>query len=146
MKLMFLDIDGVLNNRESIGKGVHLLPEKSLLIDEICEKTDAYIIISSSWRYSHSQETLQTMLWISGMDRNKILGSTPRSEDGRRGREIKECLDDFASEHHIESFVIIDDEISDMLPEQKKHIVHTSMKDGITREGVDWAIKILGGK
>jgi hypothetical protein len=52
MKLLFLDIDGVLNSHDQHPNGycgIH--PEKVMLLNGIVEKTNCKIVISSAWRY-----------------------------------------------------------------------------------------------
>ena len=53
MRIVFLDIDGVLNNKASFANGIEIIPEKVLLVNEICGITGAKIVLSSAWRFSH---------------------------------------------------------------------------------------------
>lgn len=48
MKIIFLDIDGVLNYENSKSK---VEEEKVKLLKEIVGRTDAEIVLSSDWRY-----------------------------------------------------------------------------------------------
>ena len=45
-KVLFLDIDGVLNTIASMAEGVELVPEKVIHIRDICEATQSKIVIS----------------------------------------------------------------------------------------------------
>ena len=52
-KLMFVDVDGVLNNRATLSAGTScwlLDPNCLLLLKDIVDKTGAKIVISSTWR------------------------------------------------------------------------------------------------
>lgn len=49
MKVIFLDFDGVITTMKSRW---NLCKEKMELVKEIVDKTDAKIVISSSWRHS----------------------------------------------------------------------------------------------
>ena len=55
MKVIFLDFDGVITTMKSRW---NLCKEKMELVKEIVDKTDAKIVISSSWRHSTLESTL----------------------------------------------------------------------------------------
>jgi len=149
MKIIFLDIDGVLNvipqGHDKYGAKFHKHFEDNL--KHIIEKTGAKIVISSTWRFGGLQEMKD--MW---KDRNlsgEIIGITPYTlEYRKRGEEIKEWLDN----NPTEKYVIIDDD-TDMLPEQKNNFVktsdninHTGYIDvgyGLTKECAEQAISIL---
>jgi len=137
--IIFLDVDGVLNSAESIGKrGVHLDAVKVALVRKICQKTNARVVISSSWRYLYSLKTLQAMLWAVGLSRDLVVDCIPHEIKGSRGSSIKAWL----QKHYTQSYVIIDDS-NDMLPEQQERFVHTSFDTGMTRADMNKAIEIL---
>ena len=144
MKVIFLDVDGVLNNVESITKGVHLLPEKVLLINDICEATSADIVISSAWRHQFTQRVMIALLRVAGLHRGEVVGMTGNDPDGFRGKEIEAWLC-VHYEHKVEKYVILDDS-SDMLEKQKPYFVRTDGCIGLMPEQVDEAIEILGGE
>jgi len=136
MKVIFLDIDGVLNNHASLCEGVHLLPEKCLLIEDLCEHTGAQVVVSSTWRIGTDIKELKHILWRSGL--SNVLDKTPTS-NGIRGGEIESWL----KEHpEVEAYVIIDDD-SDFLDYQKPYHIHTDMRTGLCRKHIKEAIKIL---
>ena len=170
MKILFLDIDGVLNSEVSFNethekwfasgestKGTeynwplgHLYPPYILLLNKIVEATDCKIVISSSWRIICHVHNLQEWLTIKGFKHSDhIIDSTGRNNDGRRGGEIQDWLD--ANQHIIKSYVVIDDDAEDIIGDKttKKHpnnFVKTSFKTGLTQECVDKAIAILNSK
>ena len=148
IKVLFLDIDGVLNTDRQHWhcqmNGITPVDEFGYEFDHkavdnlatILEETDAEIVISSSWKFLGLQ-TLQKM-W---KDRNlpgTILDITP---DGKsKGLEINEWL--MEREAQVIRYAIIDDE-NDMLTKQQKHFVQTNSQFGITCKDVERVISIL---
>ena len=162
-KIIFLDIDGVLNTQlwytqmdrnTYIDKyGYAFDPTAVANLKRIVEETGADIVISSSWKCMGL--TQMEDMWN---DRNlpgRIIGITPKSVSDElllhadidsmvlfhiRGEEIKEWL----SKHgkRVSNYVIIDD-IDNMLPEQQSHFVQTNPEVGITKEDSEKAIIIL---
>lgn len=162
MKVIFLDIDGVLNSHDNMNalhscakalfpnvndsKARELYTEDKYghLFDDRCVKhlqriillTDADIVISSTWRKDGISNLLK--LW---KDRNlpgRIIGMTKRLSQPR-GEEIQEYL---INNDFITKYCIIDDN-SDMLFEQKLNFVQTNGKFGITLEDANKVIQIL---
>ncbi len=117
MKLIFLDIDGVLNSY----KFLQNLPEDSFGIDNtrlpilkrITDSTDAKIVLSSSWRKNWDSDPEKcTALGISlvklfakyGLE---IFDKTPQIDYFKRNDEIKSILEKYGDE--VEAYVILDD-------------------------------------
>ena len=132
MKVIFLDIDGVLNShRTAIAFGGmpfdakahrHRFDEVALrLIDGIATTAGANIVLSSSWRNDSNWQQIGPALGLAIIDR------TP-SYLGPRGKEIAAWL---AAHPEVQSYAIVDDD-GDMLPEQKPFFVHTNMFEGFT--------------
>ena len=141
-KVIFLDIDGVLNNQSHIEKLVELLGEEQYYqlnkdlgempfdyrcckwLHKLIKETDAEIILSSTWRMSKDL--------INGIERFaeiKIKDITPRLQD-IRGKEIQQYLD---QHKEITNYVIIDDD-TDMLKEQFAHFSKTDFMNGFTKQ------------
>lgn len=152
MKVIFLDIDGVLN---VIGQGYdeygqlfhpHLVENLKYIIDQ----TGAKIMISSSWR-SCGIVALQEM-WAKRNLPGEIIGHTPIGYKylHNRGEEINHMIDLYLED--MTNYVILDDD-DDMLEEQLSHFVQTSNNHdhpdcvdigyGLTRICAEKAIKIL---
>ena len=135
MKVIFLDIDGVLNSKQDrfswdIETDIHFIRLK-----RIVEKTEAQIVLSSSWRMGNSgRDIVHKRLQQFGMD---FIDVTPIFSVQHRGREIADWL----SRHEVESFVILDDE-GDM-DELVDHLVKTDMNVGLQDNDVDKAISLL---
>ena len=168
-KVIFLDIDGVLNSSRTLYEDISLEDDLISNLKELVDKTGAKIILSSSWRLS--TEAVATLidkldkfgLAISGMTYDgvdldwlekyefdvtkKYLDTKFDYDENRqikithdRGAEIFKWLHD----HDDCAYVILDDEIEDIKPYfSESVIVKTSYKTGLTKEDVKKAIKIL---
>ena len=142
MKIIFLDVDGVLNCYLHNFKP-QLEDSKIRLLKEIVDATDAKIVLSSSWReVSGLKYKLKTKLAEYGLeiyDHITVLWSgTPRS------REIEGYIKSHYTD--IEQFVILDD--GDFDEDRLKklfpyHFVKTTMRYGLTSTKKDQAIKVL---
>ena len=162
MKLLFLDIDGVLNSQafytvrhEQIKAGKkereysldEFDPKAVELVNRICRETGAKVVVSSTWRHGRTITELQTLLESVGFS-GEVVGKTPdlcrQVESGLwmsavRGDEIKK----YTNEQNCESFVILDDD-GDMLNCQRANFVQTSWLDGLTEDLAVQSIEILG--
>ena len=145
MKVIFLDIDGVLNDGFTMLRTGRDFPTRDHLdcLRAIVDATEAQIVLSSSWRYHKSDfndaKNALRNVGLAIMDKTKEL---PRG----RGAEINEWL----SRHSdIESYIILDDhddEYTNFLPEQYEHLVQTEFSLGLLQEHVQQAINILNRK
>ena len=133
MKIIFLDIDGVLNvipqGYDEFGSLFH-----KEFIDNlhwIIEQTNAKIVISSTWRYN-GLKSIKNM-WKKRNLPGEIIGITPNEVDVvnrgtckfydlvNRGHEIQQWIDD----NDIKNYCIIDDD-NDILTSQRENFVRTS--------------------
>jgi len=137
LKIIFLDIDGVLNSAKYY-KMVdrtkkdwnRFNPLAVEMIRRLLEEFKASIVISSTWRYGLVKE-LKKELNKSGLI--KYLHKdwkTPQTYPSHRGEEICLWLD-----NHPEAtdYVIIDDD-ENILEEQKNLFIRTDIKEGMTEE------------
>lgn len=165
MKVLFADIDGVLNTEQfqiervkKFGKmecqDYYFQPSCMRHLKRIIDETQCKIVISSTWRKSDERiGAIKTNFVIYNINPNIIIGITPdffysinvKDEDGNnicRGSEIKSWIkSNDGINHNIESIVIIDDD-SDM-GDLKDRLVQTSWKTGLTRKLADKAIRML---
>ncbi len=166
-RVLFLDIDGVLNTERWHDRCVEVRaayadnfgydfdPEAVANLKRIVDETGADIVISSSWKF-WGLSTMQK-LWASRDLPGKVIDVTPNnvSDDmllsidldmmmlpAGKGSEIKEWL---TANGNPDSYAILDD-MDDMLPEQQSHFVQTEPSVGITRADADRVITILTGK
>ena len=140
MKVIFLDIDGVLNNEAHIVKIHELLGKEQYLdllrkitelpfdyrscelLQEFIKTTNAEIILSSTWRLKpEAPNIIKRYAGIEIKDITPIL-------NGIRGEEIQKYLD---NHKEITNYVILDDD-NDMLESQKEHFVKVNNKVGLT--------------
>ena len=147
MKVIFCDVDGILNSYRSWYAFGNSLPDSPTdlqfdpiaikLVQRLCKETGAVCVLSSSWRYSWTHEELGKNLNIPFID------STPKSLSYRlRGNEIKEWLEDNVDKLGITHYCIIDD-VDEMLEEQQKHFVHVDPFNGLSYQDVMKAYSIL---
>lgn len=149
MKILFLDIDGVLNSVKFFNTLPHgftttrsdeiLDPEAIERVNKIINETGAKIVVSSSWRIGLSLVELQILLKDHGIT-GDIIGMTPSLsfKGRRRGHEIQAWLN-----NHLEviDFIILDDD-SDMV-HLMPALVKTSYQEGLLDVHVELAIKML---
>ena len=165
-KVIFLDIDGVLNtkwwytqmerNTPTDKYGYAFDPKAVANLKRIVAETGADIVISSSWKCMGLSQMEE--MWE---DRNlpgKIIGITPNSMSDEmlldadidsielfhiRGEEIMQWLANHRKQ--VSNYAIIDD-MDNMLPEQQSHFVHVNPEIGITKKDADRVIIILKNK
>lgn len=142
MKVIFLDIDGVLvtNLSEQCEEGPfwHKFDQTSVeRLNRIIQATDAEIVLSSTWRIGRDFGQLGDYFISQGVCK-KPIEKTPRFGGQHRGDEIADYL---GSHSGIESFVIIDDDsdMDDLLP----YLVQTDFEYGIQEEHIQRAIELL---
>ncbi len=164
-KVIFLDIDGVLNTKDWHCRmtkdtphdefGFAFDPIAVSNLAHIIDETGAVIVISSSWKF-HGVSKLRKMWAIRNLP-GEILDITPNTVSDEmllnadldkvelgvcRGNEIKEWLTMHKGE--VSNYVIIDD-YDDLLPEQENYTVITNTLIGISEFDAEKAIKILNG-
>jgi len=162
-KIIFLDIDGVLNCRNTfkerkqerifysrfLEKNDFNLAkismcdidfEKLQLLKYIVLETNAKIVISSSWKKLRYYLLIEELLINKGIP---IIGATPYINN-KRGTEIRKYL----SENEVNDFIIIDDEIfNDYDDELINHLVKTDFyNEGLNEEKAYEAINLIRKK
>ena len=129
MKILFLDVDGVLNSTED-GYSIKLRTESHLeLLRCIVEETDAKIVLSSSWRsgFPKAKQNLVKRLEEYGL---KIIDSTPVLSNSCRGDEIRQWLN--TNKEKVDGFVILDDD-DDMAEFTDTNLIRTDSKAGLQK-------------
>lgn len=162
-KIIFLDIDGVLNHesyykregrQETLAKKYgwpqsDIDPETVKILNRIISETGAKVVISSTWRLGHPPVEMQHLLELRGFV-GTVIGATgtARQEWAVRGNEIMawqiENADKLPNKYgrYFTNYVILDDD-NDMLLWQKDYFINTTSKYGLTNELADRAIEIL---
>jgi len=144
MRVVFLDIDGVLNSvydytiipsdEEKVSNQIFSRPVR--ILNEFIKKYDLHIVITSSWRIlPRLREKIIPLLVERGLENahDVVIGYTKRCIDLSRGYEIKKFIMEYNedSKEKITDYVIFDDD-SDMLPEQSQHFFNTDVCIGLT--------------
>ena len=155
MKVIFLDIDGVLNTPSSesrCGEYIGIDDEKVEKLKIIVEKTKAEIVLISTWKkYWRKEEKLKPLQDYSAtyLDEKlakqglKAIDKTKDKADGRylsRGESIFE----YVCRNNVENYIILDDyqldydgcDLSDKL-------IKTNQTEGLTDISVYKACEIL---
>lgn len=155
MKVIFLDIDGVLNNSRTrtkspdgcIGISNPLCKRLGRIIESVLEETGEKpeVVLTSSWKYLETTEADYTYM-LTKLEKAgaKLLGATKEPEDNsiKRGQGIS----DFLSENpDITHYVIIDDYLFDMQDKMARHLVLTDATKGLTDADVELTVDILKG-
>ncbi|HVY65911.1 MAG TPA: HAD domain-containing protein [Gammaproteobacteria bacterium] len=168
MKVLFLDIDGVLNSaeytrlRRSLPRpSPHSIDALAVpRLNAITDRTGAAIVVSSTWRLQEPPDhdpgpvwRLRRILGAHGVT-GEILDVTPwlseeipcATPDGRsvlrqleRGHEIQRWLD---GRRDVEAFAILDDR--DDMVHLRDRLVQTTWERGLQDEHVERVVTLLG--
>jgi hypothetical protein len=164
MKVVFLDIDGVLNAHEDLHPDVmcgQIHSNKVAYLNQILERTGAKLVLSSAWRYLiHRKEMdlvgLGWLLRSHGIYQDRLIGITrpdtmvdiadsdkiPIPLMDERGEQISDWL----KEHpECERYVVLDD-LDLGISEAKHPFVLVDGSVGLTEQNVEAAISILQEK
>ena len=138
IKVIFLDVDGVLNMSTS-GGGLYTLNDKRIkLLETIIIETGAKIVLSSTWRTcSIAYKKLCRKLQYRSI---RIFSCTPIIDKYERGLEISRWLE---NNDYVENYVIIDDNDWNISCHHNDHFVLTDERVGLTIDDVNKAINIL---
>ena len=153
MKVLFLDIDGVVNTFQLYKSVPPHLPKDELkfveeyyvdicspsqervsntqaviLLDKICHDFDLKIVLSSTWRLGHYEQTVKALRKTGLSEDIEIVGKTERYNSGRRGIEITRYLEEHPG---IEDYIILDDDDFDLF-EHREHLFVVDTYVGIT--------------
>lgn len=138
MKVLFLDIDGVVNRRENYDRSRNTGPYPidsycAFLVGRIQLQTGCEVVLSSSWR--HHPEGVQNV-----SERVvRLLDKTPYLP-GIRGDEVQAWLDKYPE---FDKYAILDDDM-DFYVYQAPHYFKTQFEDGLTDEIAEAVIEHLG--
>lgn len=161
MKIIFLDIDGVLNCQNTFierHKKKMITGYYDLEIDinmvkylsQIVEKTNALVVLSSSWRIFFCNENGLLKAFDKGLQLVNLLNKyniaiydiTPYDTNRNRGLEIVNWLNC----HDVSNFIIIDDEKCDLMNLKDNLILCDFYGDGLNYQLSLEAINKLNSK
>lgn len=156
MKVIFLDIDGVLNFDDTEARlpdgclGIAEAPLKKL--KKIVHETGARIVLSSSWRkfWAINDEIfdgidkLNNEYLVKKLGRHglHIMDKIGGQSSSTRYQDIKDYL---ACRSNISHYVVLDDEVFEGYMLIQDHLVITNHFMGLTDDDVELAIRILNG-
>jgi hypothetical protein len=155
-KILFLDIDGVMNHRAQLRRAGRLDTmgsDHAEVLNMIFDaQPDLYVVISSSWRYHFPFDDLKMRLGEAGfryVDRiigrtrddayDEVTGSLQVSSADPRGHQIRDWLYEYGQD--VNGLVILDDD-TDMEP-LKGFLVQTTFELGLTTKHVPGIMRKL---
>lgn len=145
MKVLFLDIDGVILSGEELwaNHNRYLPPAKIALVKEVCSRTGALIVVSSTWRMLEDCRGLLEAAGLTCLHRDWRTAKNTKVGNiwigCPRGREIQDWLD---AHPEVSAYAIVDDD-GDMLPEQMARFVQTPFATGVDRPHVEALVTAL---
>jgi hypothetical protein len=149
MKLIFLDIDGVLNSQEFWHRhiaaggrgGLDGIDQQAVRrLNRLVTVSGAWVILSSFWRW-YGAGAMDELLHQKGAT-FMLAGCTPWMRGKTRGEEIARYLAIASMEVTPEAFVILDDD--DDMGDLTSHLVRTDHCVGLTDDDCARALTMLG--
>ena len=161
-KILFLDMDGVVNSNQEIRKYIAnlenlkyteeeikkqykkdfcyctelIFPIFAERIKRICEQCNCDIVWSTSWKtlreYRNNLEYAQKMLTRRGIPGERLIGYTPNLYYSFRHIEISTWLKKYGKK--IKKFAILDDRQDASYNTKRGRFFKTSMETGLTEE------------
>jgi hypothetical protein len=160
MKVVFLDIDGVLVTEHYLlqldeneqpwrdEKGhAYFCPRCLTNFEQLIKQTHAKVVLSSTWRFFLADTVGVPDFFKARGVQFDIHDQTPRlpssskkmSEQPTRGEEIQAWLD---THREVTHYCILDDDPR-IFPQQQPYWVRTSFRYGFTKAKLDQALRIL---
>ena len=141
MKIIFLDIDGVLNSltskRDPSGRfGRKAFENFKLILDAL---PDTVVVVTSTWRYNYTLTEMKTYFHEVGIDPRRIADMTSdlRRDDGMirhspgRDEEIRAWL---AQHPDVDRFAILDDVDLEQMTGLEEHFFQTDFDEGLLHD------------
>ena len=163
MRVLFLDIDGVLNSYQSarylhsvkhktddqipeyfndylLKNALELCPTAISNLEYILEEIkDLKIVVSSTWRMGCELKDLKALFPCSSLIKSRIIDSTPMLKQSQRGDEIKRWI--VARNVRIKDFIVLDDDCD--MDAVEDNFVHINHKNGLTYTDAELVISML---
>lgn len=159
MKLIFLDIDGVMNGSRPFENGYYgIEPVPAHLLSTLLRLTDADLVIHSAWRYliltnAMTQDGFANLLSSHGVTvwkgptthrapaTHRVIGITRADSGLGSRRDCARQIIDYVHEVKPEKWLAIDNLKLNLDPD---HFIQTDKKTGFTAEDFLRALDILG--
>lgn len=144
MKVVFLDFDGpIIPTRSFVLSPTQMLDQpcatSGSLVNEALKRTDAKLVISSTWRYD-GLKVCQNVLRAAKVDIERLHADWETKHFYGQSREDE--IHDWVTRHEIEEYIAIDDMPLEKLP--NSHKVHVTTQDGFLLAHYEQACKKLG--
>lgn len=167
LKIIFLDIDGVLNSSTYMksfcvcGDSYFTDVVDPTIVNKLKKFLDKHddtkLVITSSWRYGNVYDTIELFKSTGLRELNKyIVGVTPRLiYSFGRGDEIQwfinnyntDVIGDLVNDYfEIDRYVIVDDEVFDLTDNQMEYTIQIDNNTGLTDENIKEITQKLYGK
>lgn len=141
MKIIFLDIDGVMNCMatayQTRRKGFDLIP--SALLRRIIQETGAKIVVSGALGRAVALDILRGYFERAGIPGDTVIGVTDTV--GRRGEDISQWL--HAHPEGITGYILIDDADAAQVAPHENVTVRTNWFTGMSYANAEQAIAFL---
>lgn len=154
-KIIFLDIDGVLNTSFTRERNEPIDEFRVAYLAEVVHKTNAKIVLTSTWRYNFDRglfslkpisESTKELVKAFKKHKVKISDLLPDTPNDQRAEDIL----NYIQKHNITQFIILDDELFNYPSlSLDKHLVRTKFdardekEAGFTEEMIQRAIELL---
>jgi hypothetical protein len=157
MRVLFLDIDGVLNIHEPLDPEVmcgRIHADKVLRLNRILRESGAMIVLSSAWRYFIHRNDMnlvgldwllrshgiisERLVGVTDLDTMIYFGDKMLPVENERGIQISKWL----MGKKIESYCVVDD-LDLGISEAEHPFVHVDGTKGLTDEQSDQIIALL---
>ena len=158
-RIIFLDIDGVLNCTKSkskcpsTGDPVGIDTDKIRRLKRIIDETGAEVVLTSTWKDCYELGAYKQEHRIGKYMNNKFRKFRIKIKDKTFERtwsqRAKGILDWLKAHPEVTNFVILDDEefVGYNQPPLKDYVIHTFWEgNGLTEASADMAIKMLKGE
>ena len=158
MRVIFLDIDGVLNTSTDIYekrrikfRGKRRIPTNKApkrIFAKLVQwmlNNEVYFVMSTSWRGNSQIEDWNEILKNYGVKKDLVISLTPFHNKAIRGLEILQWLDSWNNvgvkeygKEKVTDYIVVDDDINDIKPYiNKKKIIRTDVKNGLTEKDLE---------
>jgi len=153
MRVLFLDVDGVLNSDRSrpgvkpTGGILGVDDDKLLVLQQIVRRSGAFIVLTSTWKRSWGTPwqpgTMRFLIDKLQQHNIRIMGATTESVPSERGRGIREWLD-----YHgpVDGWAVLDD---DIFPDYAEYgilprLIKTNFyRGGLTKDKITPCVTVL---
>jgi hypothetical protein len=140
-KILFLDFDDVLNTPKTLERGELFDQVNIQNLNAILDRTDAKIVVTSTWRLATTPEELEQILVGAGVHaKDRVAGVTPWLPDAPRGAEIMAWFQE--AKTPVEAFAILDNRTD--MGTFSAFLVQTDPHSGLIPEQVDQVMGLLG--